>query len=81
MIETLLKYFNPEAIKLAFYRVQCWSDKTVKDQVGLRAFAVNLEANCNNLSQRIISGKYKPQRGFKFYVPKASYTNRTNHLL
>lgn len=80
-LEIYEKYFNPEAIKLAFYRVQCWSDKTVKDQVGLRAFAVNLEANCNNLSQKIISGKYKPQRGFKFYVPKASYTNRTKTVL
>ena len=77
----LNKYFNAEAIKLAYHRVQCWTDKTVKDQVGLRAFGVNLEANCINLSEKIISGKYKPQRGFKFYVPKASYTNRTKTVL
>ena len=77
----LNKYFNAEAIKLAYHRVQCWTDKTVKDQVGLRAFGFNLEVNCINLSQKIISGKYKPQRGFKFYVPKASYTNRTKTVL
>ena len=77
----LNKYFNAEAIKLAYHRVQCWTDKTVKDQVGLRAFSTNLEANCVNLSQKIITGKYKPQRGFKFYVPKASYTNRTKTVL
>lgn len=75
------KYFNPEAIELAFHRVQCWTDKTIKDQVGLRAFGGNLPANCNRLSEKIISGQYKPQRGFKFYVPKASFTNRTKTLL
>jgi len=81
MNHVLNKYFNPKAIELAYYRVQCWTDKTVKDQVGLRAFGVNLEANCINLSQKIITGKYRPQRGFKFYVPKASYTNRTKTVL
>lgn len=75
------KYFNTEAIELAFHRVQCWTDKTIKDQVGLRAFGGNLPANCKRLSEKIISGQYKPQRGFKFYVPKASFTNRTKTLL
>ena len=81
MSDILLKYFNPKSIELAFQRVQCWSDKTIKDQVGLRAFGGNLQANCNRLSEKIISGNFKPQRGFKFYVPKASFTNRTKTLL
>lgn len=81
MGDILLKYFNPQALKLAFHRVQCWSDKTIKDQVGLRAFGASLEVNCSKLSEKIISGNFKPQRGFKFYVPKASYTNRTKTLL
>jgi hypothetical protein len=81
MSDVLNKYFNPKAIELAFHRVQCWMDKTIKDQVGLRAFGANLQINCNNLSNKIIEGLYKPQRGFKFYVPKPSYTNRTKTLL
>jgi hypothetical protein len=75
------KYFNPEAIKLAFHRVQCWTDKTVKDQVGLRAFAANLDKNCKSFSEKILLGNYKPQRGFKFYVPKSSKTLRTKGVL
>jgi hypothetical protein len=81
MSDILNKYFNPQAIELAFHRVQCWPEKMVKDQVGLRAFGSNLDANCINLSEKIISGNYKPQRGFKYYVPKASLTNRTKTML
>jgi retron-type reverse transcriptase len=75
------KYFNPEAIKLAYHRVQCWPDKMTKDQGGVRAFKSNLEINCKNLSKKIIEGNYKPQRGFKFYVPKPSKTLRTKTTL
>ena len=81
MSDVLIKYFNPRSIELAFQRVQCWTDKMVKDQVGLRAFGVDLKGSCHALSEKIISGKYKPQRGFKFYVPKSSLTNRTKTLL
>jgi hypothetical protein len=81
MQETLIKYFSPENIKLAYYRVRCWPDKTVKDQVGIRAFGHELEHNCALLSEKLLLGNYKPQRGFKFYVPKASKTLRTKTLL
>jgi retron-type reverse transcriptase len=81
MSEVLEKYFNPDALKLAFNRVQCWSDKLIKDQVGIRSFKVDLENNCQNLSLKIISGKYKAQRGFKFYVPKPSKTLRTKSVM
>ncbi len=81
MSKVLHKYFNPSNLRLAYYRVQCWTDKTVKDQVGLRAFGVNLEENCKNLSELIYSGNYKARRGVKFYVPKASMTLRTKTLL
>jgi retron-type reverse transcriptase len=77
----LNKYFNPKALELAFHRVQCWTDKLVKDLVGIRAFKVDLENNCKNLSDNIISGKYKAQRGFKFYVPKSSKTLRTKSVM
>ena len=81
MSEVLVKYFSPDSIKLAYNRVFCWSDKLVKDNVGLRAFGYNLDSNAEILSQKIISGGYKPERGFKFYTPKASYTNRTKTTL
>jgi hypothetical protein len=75
------KYFNPEAIKLAFHRVQCWPDRMIKDQVGIRAFKSQLEQNCEQLSAHIISGKFKAQRGFKYYVPKPSKTLRTKGVM
>jgi hypothetical protein len=81
MNSTFNKYFNKDCLKLAFHRVQCWPEKMVKDQVGLRAFGSNLDANCKKLSEKIISGNYKPQRGFKYYVPKSSLTNRTKTML
>ena len=81
MSKVLKKYFNPEAIELAYHRVQCWPDKMVKDQVGIRAFKDNLEKNCQNLSDKIINGKYRAERGFKFYVPKSSKTLRTKTTL
>ncbi len=81
MSTVLQKYFNPSAIKLAFFRVQCWPDKLIKDQVGLRAFGKNLDDNCKMLSDKMLSAAYNPQRGFKFYVPKASKTTRTKTLL
>ena len=75
------KYFNTEAIKLAFYRVQCWPDRMMKDQVGIRAFKTQLDKNCKQLSEQLIEGKYKAQRGFKFYVPKPSKTMRTKGVM
>ncbi|SIN66240.1 RNA-directed DNA polymerase [Algoriphagus halophilus] len=81
MSEVLFKYFDPEAIKLAFYRVQCWSDKTVKDQVGLKAFGANLDTNAKRLHEKIMDGIYTPQRGFKFYMPKSTRTLRTKTML
>ena len=81
MSEILNKYFSPEAIKLAFNRVHCWPDRMIKDQVGIRAFKTKLDDNCSNLSNQIISGNYKAQRGFKFYVPKPSKTLRTKGVM
>ena len=60
MSHVLDTYFNPEAIKLAYHRVQCWTEKIVKDQGGIRAFKVDLENNCKNLSNKIIGGNYRP---------------------
>lgn len=77
----MTKYFSAEAMRLAYHRVRCWPDRLSKDQVGIRAFGDDLETNCCELSEKIISGAYKPSRGFKYYMPKASGTNRTRTVL
>ena len=53
----------------------------IKDSVGLKAFGANLNKNAQDLSGKIITQKYKPQKGFKFYAPKSSGTQRTKTLL
>jgi retron-type reverse transcriptase len=80
-MSVLQKYFNPDAIKLAYYRVSCWQDRMVKDLLGLRAFGSDLDANCQYLSEKIQAGQYKPQAGLKYYMPKPSKTQRTKTLL
>src|SRR5947199_242397 len=80
-MDVLLKYFSPEAIKLAYHRVSCWQDRMVKDLLGLKAFGKDLDKNCEYLSEKILSGNYKPQVGLKFYMPKSSKTQRTKTLL
>lgn len=81
MRKELQKYFNPSNLELAFRRVQVWPERIVKDKVGIRAFALNLDKNCMHLSNLLKEGKYQPRRGFKFYVPKSSRTLRTKTLL
>ena len=81
-METVLeKYFNPDNLKLAYYRMICWPERLVKDRFGIHAFGSNLDSNINILSEKIIAGNYKPQKGFKFYEPKSSGTQRTKTLL
>ena len=81
MNKTTEKYFNEVNLKLAYYRVVCWPERLVKDRFGINAFGANLELNCRNLSDKLRSGGYTPQKGFKFYVPKSSGTQRTKTLL
>lgn len=52
MDKTFKNIFNPDAIKLAFYRVQSWPDKIVKD---IRAFDADRENNCCILSKKMLS--------------------------
>lgn len=80
-MSTAEKYFNEENLKLAYYRVMCWPDRLVKDRFGIHAFGANLESNCKNLSDKLKDGEYVPQKGFKFYEPKSSGTQRTKTLL
>ena len=81
-MNTVLKeYFNNDNLKLAYYRVICWPDRLVKDRFGIHAFGANLDENLKVFSEKIISGNYNPQKGFKFYEPKSSGTQRTKTLL
>ncbi len=77
----LEKYFSPDNLKLAYYRMICWPERLVKDRFGINAFGSNLDNNIKRLSEKIIAGNYKPQKGFKFYEPKSSGTQRTKTLL
>jgi hypothetical protein len=74
-------YFNPDNLKLAYYRIVCWPERMVKDRFGIHAFGAQLDKNLKQLSEKLISGKYIPQRGFKYYEPKSSGTQRTKTLL
>jgi len=74
-------YFSTENLKLAYYRIVCWPERLVKDRFGIHAFGAQLDKNLNLLSEKLISGKYLPQRGFKYYEPKSSGTQRTKTLL
>jgi hypothetical protein len=74
-------YFHPDNLKLAYYRIVCWPERLVKDRFGIHAFGAQLDKNVKSLSEKIISGKYSPQRGFKYYEPKSSGTQRTKTLL
>jgi hypothetical protein len=79
--KTLEIYFHPDNLKLAYYRIVCWPERLVKDRFGIHAFGAQLDKNVKSLSEKIISGKYSPQRGFKYYEPKSSGTQRTKTLL
>lgn len=81
MNSVLTEYFNVDNLRLAYYRVICWPDRLVKDRFGINAFGANLENNLKVFSEKIISGNYNPQTGFKFYEPKSSGTQRTKTLL
>ena len=75
------KYFNEENLKLAYYRVVCWPERLVKDRFGINAFGANLDENCRDLANKLRNGAYIPQKGFKYYEPKSSGTQRTKTLL
>lgn len=74
-------YFNSENIKLAYYRIVCWPERLVKDRFGIHAFGADLDKNANAFSEKLIAGKYAPQKAFKYYEPKSSGTQRTKTLL
>lgn len=74
-------YFSTDNLKLAYYRIVCWPERLVKDRFGIHAFGAQLDKNVKQLSEKLISGKFSPQRGFKYYEPKSSGTQRTKTLL
>lgn len=79
--KTLEIYFSPDNLRLAYYRIACWPERLVKDRFGIHAFGAHLDKNAIQLSEKLISGNYLPQRGFKYYEPKSSGTQRTKTLL
>ena len=81
MNKILETYFGPKEIELAYRRVQAWNSSQVRDQIGLRTFGSKLHDNSKALSKQVLSGKFKPNRGFKFYMPKSNDTFRTQTQL
>jgi acyl carrier protein len=81
MSETLHTYFNVANLELAYRRLLCSPDRMVKDRLGMQAIAVGLEDNLRQLSDALLSGVYIPRKGFKYYEPKSSGTQRTKTLL
>lgn len=65
-------YFNTENLRLAYYRLVYWPERLVKDRFGIHAFGAQLDKNLKQLSEKIISGKYSPQKAFKYFELKAS---------
>jgi hypothetical protein len=81
MTEILQKYFSPENLRLAWERVIRSNKKDVIDFFGIEIYSSNLDKNLSQLSNIIISGKFRPQRPFKYYKPKQSKTHRTKSVL
>lgn len=79
--KVLENYFNTENLRLAFQRVVRWPDRMAKDRLGIRAFEDNINYNLDKLSQLLLSEKYIPQRGFKYFEPKSTGTQRTKTIL
>lgn len=79
--KTLEIYFSTDNLKLAYFRIVCWPERLVKDRFGILSFGAQLDKNLKQLSEKLVSGKYSPQRGFKYYEPKSSGTQRTKTLL
>lgn len=79
--KTLLKYFSKDNLLLAWHRYIRSTGKDSKDYFGIKLYSANLDKNLGRLSNSLISGKYKPQRPFKYYEPKASKTQRTKSVL
>lgn len=79
--EIYSKYFSPLNLRLAWERVIRSNGRDVKDYWGIEIYGSKLEDNLKNLSDRIISGNFKPSRPFKYYEPKASGTLRTKSIL
>tara|TARA_Y100000031_G_C8231471_1_gene391099 strand:+ start:690 stop:2372 length:1683 start_codon:yes stop_codon:yes gene_type:complete len=80
-INALERYFAYDSILLGFKRTEVWTEKECKDYMGLHFFGMNLEENCQRLSEKIIDGDYKPVRPPKFTMPKKTGMQRVKTRL
>lgn len=55
--------------------------RDVKDYWGIEIYAANLEDNLQSLSNKVIEGRFKHNRPFKYFEPKSSGTHRTKTIL
>lgn len=75
------KYFSEKQLKLAWERMIRSNRSDVKDYWGIEVYGINLDANLQKLSDKLLNGEFKPDRPFKYYEPKASGTHRTKTVL
>jgi hypothetical protein len=57
------QYFSPESLRLAWERMIRSNGKDIKDYFGIEIYDTHLEKNLGRLSDVLILGKFKPQRG------------------
>jgi hypothetical protein len=76
-----LNCFSADSLLLAWERVLASVGTDAKDYFGISIYASNLDKYLNDLSNSIVSGKYKPKRPFKYFEPKINGTQRTKTVL
>tara|TARA_B100000963_G_scaffold110022_1_gene95773 strand:- start:5077 stop:6819 length:1743 start_codon:yes stop_codon:yes gene_type:complete len=74
-------YFSIENLRIAWERCRRDTNRDIKDYAGMDLFEVDLDNNLNNLSEILLSKRYKPCRPAKFYEPKPSGTLRSKTIL
>ncbi|MBP5971831.1 RNA-directed DNA polymerase [Brasilonema sp. CT11] len=77
------KFATYDNFLLAWQRTVNVTSRMVHDELGMKLFAHNLQANLENLVQRVVAEDfpYQPLADHKVYVPKPSSTLRTMSLM
>ena len=75
------KCFAPKAMMLSWERANISIGSDAKDYFGISIYQSNIKKRLDQLSERILNGKYQPLRPFKYFEPKSTGTQRTKTVL